>query len=299
MTNSHAKYLVLMGVFFTSLSSIIIRLSSAPSLVISSYRMLITVLLLIIPMLSKHKGELTKITKKDYFLCIISGIFLALHFAFWIASINMTTIASSTVLVSCSPIFVAIASYFLFKEKLSKRAIFSIGLAFCGTILIALEGKSTAMESAAKGNAMAFLGGIFVAGYFILGNIVRKRVNAIPYVFIVYSVSTIVLFILCFTTNTKIYPYSIKEFILFFALALFCSILGHTIYNWMTQYVSATFISSSTLCEPVFASIIALILFNEVPSTNTLIGGIIILVGIFLFTSEKKKKKKKNARNIE
>ena len=247
MIKSRAKYFVLMGVFFTSLSSIIIRLSSSPSLIISSYRMLITVMLLIVPMMIKHKGELKKVEKKDFLLCVISGIFLALHFAFWIASINMTTIASSTVLVSCSPIFVAIASYFLFKEKLSKKAIFSILLAFCGTVIIALEGKSSGTETAALGNAMAFLGGIFVAGYFIIGNIVRKRINAIPYVFIVYSVSTVVLFALCIATKTPLYPYPAKEFILFLALAVFCSILGHTIYNWMTQYVTATFISSSTL----------------------------------------------------
>lgn len=288
MTKSNSKYIVLMGVFFTSLSSIFIRLSSAPSLVISAYRMLITVLLLLAPMLIKHRGELKKVEKKDFLLCILSGVFLAFHFAFWIASINMTTIASSTVLVSCSPIFVAILSYFLFKEKLSKKALFSICLAFCGTIIIALDGKSSATESAMLGNAMAFLGGIFVAFYFIIGNIVRKRVNAIPYVFIVYSVSTIILFIFCFTTGTSIYPYPVKEFVLFFCLALFCSILGHTIYNWMVQYVSATFISASTLCEPVFASVMALILFKEIPSFNTLIGGVIILIGIFLFTREKK-----------
>lgn len=288
MLKSRAKYFVLMGVFFTSLSSIIIRLSSSPSLIISSYRMLITVVLLAFPMLIKHKGELKKVEKKDFLLCVISGVFLALHFAFWIASINMTTIASSTVLVSCSPIFVAIASYFLFKEKLSRKAIFSILLAFCGTIFIALEGNSSGTESAALGNTMAFLGGIFVAGYFIIGNIVRKRINAIPYVFIVYSVSTVVLFALCIATKTPLYPYPPKEFLLFFALALFCSILGHTIYNWMTQYVTATFISSSTLCEPVFASVMALIIFKEIPSVNTLIGGLIILIGIFLFTTEKK-----------
>lgn len=290
MSSTPSKYFVFAGVFFTSLSSIFIRFSEAPSLVISAYRMLFTILLLFIPVMLKDRKTLLKIKRKELFLCILSGIFLAFHFATWIASIKMTTIASSTVLVSLNPVFVAIASFFLFKERLNKKAIIGIITAILGSIVIAFADTQSGSSHAVKGDFLAFLGSIFVAGYFIIGKIVRKNLSAGSYVFIVYSVSAIMLFILCFATNTPIYPYPIKEFAIFLGLAFFCSILGHTVYNWLMQYIPATFISTATLIEPIFASFMALILFREIPSSLTALGGIIIIIGIYWFIKNQRTK---------
>ena len=282
MEKTPSKYIVLVGVFFTSTSSILIRLCASPSLVISAYRMLFTVLMLLLPVLLRSREELKKVGAKDMWLCILSGIFLALHFASWIASINMTTIANSTILVSCSPIFVAVASYFLFKEKLSRKALSGITVSIVGTAIIAFGSRSDG-GSAMLGNTLALLGGIFVAGYFLIGASVRKRLSAGVYVFIVYLISAIALFIMCFATGTPIYPYPPREFVLFIALAFFCSILGHTVYNYMMKYVPPTMISVSTLCEPIFASVLALVMFNEIPSIYTLIGGVIVLSGVLYY----------------
>ena len=280
MEKTPSKYIVLVGVFFTSLSSIIIRLSQAPSLIISFYRMLFTVLILLIPVMIKERESLKNIKKKDFILCIISGVFLALHFASWIASINMTTISNSTILVSCSPIFVSLANFFFLKEKFTSKIFIGISMSLVGTIIIAIGSTGGSTSSMMVGNILAFMGAIFVAGYLVIGGIVRKNVSAGAYVFIVYSVSVIVLFFMCLLTDTPIYPYSPKEFILFLALAIFCSIFGHTVYNYLMKYISATLISISTLCEPIFASILALIIFKEIPSIYTLIGGTIILGGV-------------------
>jgi len=302
MQISPSKYLVLVGVFFTSLSSIIIRLSQAPSLVISFYRMLFTVLLLLFPVMLKERGAIKGIKKKDFILCVISGVFLALHFASWIASISMTTISNSTILVSCSPIFVSLANFIILKEKFTSKMLTGLSMSIIGTIIIAIGSSGGSTSSMMTGNILAFMGAIFVAGYLVIGGIVRKNVSAGAYVFIVYSASVIVLFFMCIITKTPIYPYSPKEFMLFLALAIFCSILGHTVYNYLMKYISATMISVSTLCEPIFASILALIIFKEVPSLYTVIGGTIILSGVFYYivsqnkytsiTSEQLKRKK-------
>lgn len=291
MTRAPSKYLIFVGVFFTSLSSIFIRFSEAPSLVISAYRMLFTVLFLLIPVILKDFKNLAKIKTKELFLCILSGIFLALHFATWIASIKITTIASSTVLVSLNPVFVAIASFFLFNERLSKKSIIGIIIAIAGSIVIAFADIHSGSSHAFKGDLLAFLGSIFVAGYFIIGKIVRKNLSNGSYVFIVYSVSALVLFSLCYVTKTPVYPYSMKEFAIFISLAFFCSILGHTVYNWLMQYIPATFVSTSTLIEPIFASFMAFILFKEAPSILTLLGGLIIIIGIYWFIRNQRAKK--------
>jgi drug/metabolite transporter (DMT)-like permease len=289
MTKSPSKYLVLVGVFFTSLSSIIIRLSQAPALVISFYRMLFTVMLLLVPVLLKERKSIKSMHKKDLILCIISGVFLALHFASWIASINMTTISNSTILVSCSPIFVSLANFFILKEKFTSKMITGLSMSLVGTIIIAIGSKGGSTSSMMTGNFLAFMGAIFVAAYLVIGGIVRKNISAGAYVFVVYSSSVIILFFMCLLTNTPIYPYSPKEFLLFLALAVFCSILGHTVYNFLMKYLSATLISISTLCEPIFASLLALIIFKEIPSIYTIIGGTIILSGVFYYIVSQKK----------
>ncbi len=290
MEKSPSKYIVLAGTFFTSLSSIIIRFSEAPALVISAYRMLFTSLMLLIPVMFNSHSEFKRITKKEYGLCILSGIFLALHFATWISSIKMTTVANSTILVSCSPIFVALANYFITKEKLGRKMAVGISMSLAGTIIIAMGASKESASNMMLGNILAFLGAIFVAGYLVLGGVARKSLSAGTYVLIVYFVSTVVLFIMCIASGIPVYPYSPKEFILFAALAFFCSILGHTVYNYMVKYVSSTLISVSTLSEPIFASILALLIFNEIPSIYTLVGGMIIISGIFYYLVSQTKK---------
>lgn len=300
MEKTPSKYIVLAGTFFTSLSSIIIRFSEAPALVISAYRMLFTSLLLLIPVMLTSRDEFRNITKKEYMLCTVSGIFLALHFASWISSIKMTTIANSTILVSCSPIFVALANYFFTKEKLSRKMTVGISMSLAGTVIIATGSLGDSASNMMLGNTLAFLGAVFVAGYLVIGGVVRKNMSAGVYVFIVYSVSTAALFIMCLASKTPIYPYSTKEFMLFAALAFFCSILGHTVYNYMVKYVSSTLISVSTLSEPIFASIMAIIIFREIPSVHTVIGGSVIIAGIFYYlVTNNKKNTSSNARNTK
>ena len=279
-----SKYWILAGTFFTSVSSIIIRFSEAPALVIAAYRMLFTCIMLFFPVYIKNRREFKSLQKNDYLLCIISGVFLALHFASWIQSIQMTTIANSTILVSCSPIFVAAINYFLLKERITGKMIVGIAMSLIGTVIIGMgsyQGNGTGMM---LGNVLAFMGAIFVAGYLVIGGVVRKTVSAGVYVFIVYSVSALVLFLMCLASGTPVYPYPLREFVLFFLLAFFSSILGHTVYNYLMKYYSSTLISISTLMEPVFASLMAMLIFKEIPSAYTVLGGIIIIGGIYLGT---------------
>ena len=286
-----SKYWILAGTFFTSISSIIIRFSEAPSLVIAAYRMLFTTMVLVIPVYLNNRSEFKNLSRKNLVMCVVSGVFLALHFATWIQSLQMTTVANSTILVSCSPIFVAAINYFLLKERINKSMVIGISMSLLGTIIIGMGSSQGTGNSMMIGNILAFMGAIFVAGYLVIGGIVRKDVSAGVYVFIVYSVSAVVLFLMCFLTGTPLYPYPVREFTLFFTLAFFSSILGHTVYNYLMKYFSSTLISVSSLSEPIFASLMALLIFMEIPSVYTIIGGIIIIAGIYYFLSSQNTQK--------
>jgi drug/metabolite transporter (DMT)-like permease len=279
----NVKLIVLVGVVFVSFSSIITKFSHAPSLVIATYRLGFTLLLLLPTVIKNKIDEIRKIDKKTLRICIISGVSLALHFATWISSLRYTSVTSSTVLVNTHPIFIVLGSYLFLKDKSSKKALLSIGISLTGSIIIS-TGDSSLGGNVLFGDILAILGAFFVAGYMLIGRVARQKLSVTSYTFIVYLSSTVTLFILTISTKTPLYPYPPEEWLRFLALAFFCTILGHSIFSWALEYVKPTFISTAVLGEPAFATLWALILFNEVPTLWQITGSSIILYGIFKFT---------------
>lgn len=282
LKKNNAKLIVLLGIIFMSLSAIITKSSKAPAFIIAGYRLAFTTLLLLPFIITKKRKELMSLDKKAVGICMISGIFLALHFATWIYSIKYTSVASSTALVNTHPIFVVIGTFFIFKEKISRKVVFSILLTLAGSIIIS-SGDSSLGSNIIFGDAIALLGSLFMAGYMMIGSTVRKRVSATSYTFIVYFSSTIVLLILSLLTKTPLYPYPPRELLLFLALAVFCTILGHSIINWALKYIKPTFISTAFLGVPILSSIWSIFIFNEIPSKWQITGGLVILYGIYSF----------------
>lgn len=282
MRKSSAKLIVLLGVIFVSFSSIIAKSSESPALIISTYRMGFTVIILLPVVLSKKLDEIKKVDRKAFGICIVSGIFLALHFATWIESLKHTSVTSSTVLVNTHPVFIVLASFFIFKEKASKKTLITIGIALTGSIIISI-GDSSLGSTILYGDILAILGAIFVAGYMMIGGIIRQKLSVIPYTFIVYTSSTITLILLSIFTNTPLYPYPAPELLRFLMLAVFCTVMGHSLFNWALEYVKPTYISTAVLGEPVFATIWAIIFFNEIPRIWQIIGSVIILYGIYRY----------------
>ncbi|MCE5197081.1 MAG: DMT family transporter [Negativicutes bacterium] len=284
---SHAappKATVLLAVFFTAFSSIFVRLTTAPALIISFYRMLFAVMMITPYVFIHYRREILQMKRGSFLLCIASGICLALHFATWIASLSMTTVAASTVLVSCSPMIVAAVECLLQQKRPSRALLLGLTLAFCGTLLIAANGSGNLSFS---GNLLALTGGFFVAFYFLLGVRVQETASLWTYIFLVYLSAAVTLGLLVTLTQTAFRGYPTSDYLLFAAMAFFCSVLGHTVYNWLLPFHGATLISLSTLCEPVFASLLAYFILREIPPLLTLMGGFLILAGITFYLLKK------------
>jgi drug/metabolite transporter (DMT)-like permease len=209
-------------------------------------------------------------------------VFLAMHFATWITSIKYTSIASSAVLVNTHPVFIVILSYLLLSEKTNAKGILSIILTIVGGLIISLGDKGLT-SNAFFGDTLAIMGAVFVSFYMIIGRMMRQKLSVTAYTFIVYLSCTITLLILDFATRTPLFPYSLTDWAIFLALAIFCTILGHSLFNWSLQYVKPAFLSVATLGEPIFATIWAALLFSEFPTTYNIIGSTIILIGIYAF----------------
>ena len=282
--------MLFISIISVSISAIIIVTIDAPPLSIAFYRMLFTTLIILtlIILNKKYILELKKISKKTFLSMIIIGLILAVHFALWITSLKLTSIARSVILVSVHPIIVGPVSHYFFKEKLSIINLIGILLSIFGVIILVYGnyGFLSLTIDSIEGNILAFLGGIAAGLYILGGRKTRKKISIIPYVFIVYSSSTIALFIICIIFNSQLYNLNIIDYQLILLMAIVSGIFGHTVYNWVLKYIRTSIVSVALLGEPLASTVFAIIIpwINQVPSIYTIFGGVIILSGIYMTT---------------
>jgi drug/metabolite transporter (DMT)-like permease len=278
------KGAIVIAVVSISFASIFIKWSQAPALAIAAYRLLFATLILLIPTLVFQRKELLALTRKEYVVLALVGIALAFHFGFWISSLKHTTVANSVILVSTHPILIAVVSHYYLKERISMAAGAGVGIALAGMVIIGFSDFAVSQESL-YGDLLALIGMFALAAYILSGRRIRQKTPVLPYVTVVYGVATIVLFMGCLIFTVPLLPYPVEEWVLFLALAVVPMILGHTVYNWTLRYVTALVVSMSILGEPILSAILAYLLLSEVPTNWVVLGGILILVGIYLVAS--------------
>ncbi len=292
------KQTPIIGLFISiigvSFAAVIIRTCSAEPLIISFYRLLFTTLLLVpfVIFIPKIRMEISKITKKEFLIMITIGIILALHFTFWITSLQYTTVASSVILVTAHPILVAPLSFYLLKEHVSKVNIIGIGISFFGVFILLFGNFSQTFDNISLyGNMLAILGGIAAGLYILGGRFLRRTVTVLIYAVIVYSIATIVLFAFIIVSDTEFIFLTQQDFILIILMAIISGIGGHTLYNWSLAHVRASLASVALLGEPIGSALLAYLLpwINEIPTEWTFIGGGIVLTGVYLTAREKKR----------
>ena len=282
------KLALFISIVAVSTASILIRMSSAPPLIIAFYRMLLSTLLLA-PFFMRSNG-ITRVRElgRRWFLNLMGvGVVLAIHFATWITSLSLTSVASSVIFVHVDPIFVAIVSHFLFKERITRRTIIGIIVAFAGATIIAI-GDMGIDKMNFIGDMLALVGAVMLGIYILAGRRIRQDLDLVSYVTPVYATSALVLGLMSLATGTSLIGYSSNEYLLFLVIAVVPMIFGHTVYNWTLKYLTAPVVSISLLGEPVGASILAYIFLDETPTFMVMVGGAVTLAGILIcvFKSE-------------
>lgn len=271
--------LLLLGIIAISTASIFIKLCDAPALIIATYRMVIASLILM-PWASYQKVW-KGWGKKDVAWLIFSGTLLSLHFAFWIASLKYTSVASSVVLVTTHPIFVGIGSWLFLKERLGLNLILGIGFSVIGSGLIGY-GDMALSKEALMGDGLALLGALAASGYFLVGRKMRKNQDLLAYIFPVYSTAGLVLIILSLFFRKPFFGYSSTTYLFFFLLALIPQLIGHTTFNWALKYLPASMVAITILGEPIGSTILAYFILGEGLTTWKILGGIPIFIGILI-----------------
>ena len=280
----HPMIMIVVGVMGISLSSIFVKFSQAPSSVTAIWRLLWTMAFLTPVVMGKRpvRRELFQTPKKLLWLSILSGLFLAIHFVLWFESLQHTSVASSTTIVCTEVIWVCLGFCLFLKGKITRKAIAAIAVTLLGSVLIACSDSGSGRQL--YGDILALLAAIAVAVYTLIGRIAREKLSTTVYTYLVYSACTVVLTVTCLVQGANLLAYGWNAVIVGALLAIFPTILGHSIFSWCLKYFSPAFVSASKLCEPVVAAALAGFLFGELPGTVQIFGGILILGGVLWYS---------------
>lgn len=274
------------GVVAMSSAALFIRLAQAdgaPSLVIAAYRLTTATIVLTLPVIAKGTWrELLRLTCKEKYALLLSGILLGFHFASWISSLEHTSVVNSLVLVSTTPLWLGIISPIFLKEQTSRKTWIGIGLAIAGGLLIARASAGVSMQATMRGNLLALTGAVFMAGYLLIGRSVRSRLALLTYLWAVYGTAALLLVGLAVFSRLQMIGYSTQTVIWMIALGLIPQLVGHSSANYAVRHVSATLVAIIILGEPIGSSLLATMFLNEWPHPLQVVGGAIILAGISL-----------------
>ncbi len=277
---------LLVGVISVSFASIFIRLADAPPLVIAAYHLTLASVILI-PLASiKFRKGLEKLSRYDVLWILLSSIFVALHFGLWITSLSYTSIASSLVLVTAHPAFVALISYFLWGERLSKLAIGGIGIAMIGVVVINYGGFTFSPE-VFWGDLLALVAGFAMGAYLLIGGQLRARIDILTYLTLIYASSAVMLVIAAVAFGYSFVGYSATTYLMLVLLALVPQLIGHSSLNLAVRLIPVTLVSVAILGEPVGATLLGYFILTEVPAVNEIVGGFLVLVGVFMVLRRK------------
>ena len=280
---------LLLGILAVSTASIFIRYAqpAASSLTIAAGRLVFATLALAPLALTRHRGTLARLTARELRLAALAGLFLAAHFALWIASLERTTVASSVVLVTTTPLWVGLLSPLVLHEPLTRRLALGMVLALAGGVIVGLGDTGGAHAAAGAtpgaallGDLMALSGAWMMAGYLMVGRRLRAGLTLVPYVFLVYGMAAGLLTVAMAATGRSLFGLAPATYLWLALLALVPQLLGHSSFNWALRYLPASFVAIALLGEPVGSSALAYGLLHEVPTPLELGGVVLILAGI-------------------
>ena len=215
----------------------------------------------------------------------VAGVFLALHFGTWMTSVNLTTVAASVLLVSTTPVFVALAALLLYKERLPALAWTGILLATGGAAAV---GGGALSGSSLDGNLLAVAGAATAGGYVMACQGARRTQGILEYAVVTYAVSGLLLGLVCLAGDVPLTGFPGGTWLAIAGMVVGPQLLGHTVINLTLSDIDATTVSVTIMAEPIIATALAFALFDEVPSWLLYPGGVLILAGIYMVSTARR-----------
>lgn len=274
---------------FLSTSAIFVKLAEAPSGIIAFYRLLFTLCFLIPALLcrKKERKQLWQLSARQWRLAVVSGALLAIHWVMWFESLRYTSVASSTVLVSLQPLFSILWGGLLLHETVTKQGMAGVFLAIAGSVIIGW-GDFQVSGTAFWGDVLSFMSAGVISLHFLVGQILRKELDVLPYTAVCYSASTVCLAVYALVTGQPFTGYSLQTWGCFAGLALFATVGGQCVFNLLLKYLPATAVTMGILGEPVGTILLAFLIFGERIVLQQALGMFCILGGLWIYFGKKR-----------
>lgn len=268
-----------LAVVCISTGSIFVRMASAPPLAVAFYRIFLASALLAPFAAASAARSWPALPGRARALLVASGVALGVHFATWIASLSFTSVAASVLLVNTTPLFTLAFSRAFLGETVGPTVMGAMGLAIAGAGLIAVGDWAEGTNSL-TGDLLALVGAVTMSLYHVIGRGLRAALPLEAYVLAVWSTAAATLAALSFAARVSLAGYSPRTYACLLALAVVPTLGGHGLVNRSLRLLPAPTVGLFLLGEPVGATILAYLLFHEVPSTWTLAGGAVVLAAL-------------------
>ncbi len=290
MIQKRSYFVLGLAVLAVSTAAIMVRLATAPALIVAAYRMLFASIFLL--PVSIRALKKAKLDKQIIGMAVLAGLFLAVHFATWISSLYFTSVAASVTIVATTPLWVTLFNWLFYGKAPSFMVLLGVLVAIAGGALIGF-GDFGFGTAPLLGDLLALLGAITAAAYLLLGRAIQHRgVSLNAYVALAYGAAAIFLLPLPFVAGLDYLSYSPKSFAIIALLALIPQMIGHTGINYAMKHIDPTVVATMILFEPVISTILAFLFFKEAPTLTTMFAAIVLLLGVAITVSAKQGKNK-------
>ena len=297
VSNWRPYAVLVIGVAAVSFAAIFIRLAqaqSASSLVLAAARLFVASIVLTPWVLRHHWDEVRAVGLSDLRWALLSGVVLGLHFATWITSLEYTSVVNSVTLVSTNPLWVALLSPLLLREKIDRWTMIGLALAIGGGILVGLAGDTGEPPNHFDpwlGNGLALFGAFMTALYFIIGRHLRVRLSLVVYIWLVYTTAALILIGVVAVTGQQVAGLSGEAYLWMLLMGLVPQLIGHSSFNYALGFLSAAYVSLVILVEPIGSGLLAILFLDEWPVPLQLAGAAFILLGIGVASYERQIKR--------
>lgn len=254
----------------------------ASPLMIAFFRLGAATLLLTPIVVARYRDDLRRLTRRDLLLLSVGGMWMALHFVLWSASLVYTSVLVATVVVCSSPIWTAVFEIAFLRARLTRLILLGLVLAVGGNVVIALGSSADGGTNHALGGFIALVAAVAIAAQRTIGRLLRLHIPVFPYLWFMYLAGTTVLVPVMVASQTPIIGYTPQAYFWMFLLTLLPQLLGHGAFNYALGYFSATFTSLIIQMQPPIAAVVAYFALGEVPSWLQVVGGIVIVSGVVI-----------------
>jgi drug/metabolite transporter (DMT)-like permease len=272
--------LLAVGVIAVSFSAVLVRLADAPGLAQAFYRCAFAAAVVLPIGVMRHADVYRSLSRPRWGLALVSGLFLAGHFATWIPSLSYTSVAASTVIVTTQPLWVALFGG-IAGERTSRRALVGIAVALVGALVIT-GGDLGGGGRALVGDLLALAGAVCAAVYVLAGRKLRQELSVVVYTSIVYTTAALTLAVCMAVSGTRFAGYPAKTWLLFALMTIGPQFLGHSVFNYVLGAVQASVVAIAVMAEPVGATLLAMAILGEIPTSGAVFGGALILGGVYV-----------------